>query len=76
MLGVTVFADGGSRGNPGIAGSGSVVLDSRGEELRAISHFVGKTTNNVAEYQALINGLTAALELGATHCQVLSLIHI
>jgi len=70
MLGVTVFADGGSRGNPGIAGSGSVVLDSRGEELRAISHFVGKTTNNVAEYQALINGLTAALELGATHCQV------
>ncbi|EEI26968.1 bifunctional RNase H/acid phosphatase [Corynebacterium glucuronolyticum] len=70
MLGVTVFADGGSRGNPGIAGSGSVVKDSHGNELRALSHFVGKTTNNVAEYQALINGLRAALELGATHCQV------
>ncbi|MHA6528315.1 bifunctional RNase H/acid phosphatase [Corynebacterium pyruviciproducens] len=70
MLGVTVFADGGSRGNPGVAGSGSVVMDSKGHELRALSFFVGKTTNNVAEYQALINGLTAARELGATHCQV------
>ncbi|MCX7444188.1 bifunctional RNase H/acid phosphatase [Corynebacterium sp. P7003] len=68
---VTIEADGGSRGNPGIAGSGTLILDGRGETiLRRVSEYVGKTTNNVAEYRGLINGLVAARELGATHVEV------
>ncbi|MCK7660024.1 bifunctional RNase H/acid phosphatase [Corynebacterium antarcticum] len=68
---VIIEADGGSRGNPGIAGSGTLLLDERGERiLRRISEFVGKTTNNVAEYRGLINGLVAAHELGATRVEV------
>ncbi|MBI9000942.1 bifunctional RNase H/acid phosphatase [Corynebacterium sp. CCM 9185] len=68
---VIIEADGGSRGNPGIAGSGTLLLDERGEKvLRRISEFVGKTTNNVAEYRGLINGLIAAHDLGATHVEV------
>jgi probable phosphoglycerate mutase len=58
----TVYADGGARGNPGPAGSGSVVerVTPSGRELVAeISEFVGTTTNNVAEYRALIFGLEA-----------------
>jgi len=63
---VVVEADGGSRGNPGPAGYGAVVLDAgSGELLAERSGFLGITTNNVAEYQGLIAGLTAAAELGA-----------
>lgn len=68
---VCIEADGGSRGNPGIAGAGTVVYDaSRNEVLRRISYVVGIATNNVAEYQGLINGLSAAGELGATEVEV------
>jgi ribonuclease HI len=64
---VIVEADGGSRGNPGPAGYGAVVLDAATEEVLAERHaFLGVVTNNVAEYQGLIAGLTAALEVGAT----------
>lgn len=63
---VIIEADGGSRGNPGPAGSGSVVLDEQRNELAAIPYVVGKATNNVAEYHGLLNGLTKAKELGAT----------
>ena len=63
---VIVEADGGSRGNPGPAGYGAVVRDaSTGAVLAERSGFLGVTTNNVAEYQGLIAGLTAAAELGA-----------
>lgn len=63
---VCIEADGGSRGNPGIAGSGTVVYAAdRRSILREISYVVGTATNNVAEYQGLINGLRAAAELGA-----------
>lgn len=63
---VCIEADGGSRGNPGIAGCGTVVYAAdRREILREISYVVGTATNNVAEYQGLINGLRAAAELGA-----------
>lgn len=68
---VCIEADGGSRGNPGIAGAGTVVYDAgRNEVLRRISYVVGIATNNVAEYQGLINGLSAAGELGATEVEV------
>ena len=68
---VIVEADGGSRGNPGPAGYGAVVLDAdSGEVLAERSEFLGVETNNVAEYQGLIAGLTAARELGATEVAV------
>ena len=55
----TLYADGGSRGNPGPAGSGAVVFDSSEKRVVEVSDYVGITTNNVAEYEALIRGLTA-----------------
>lgn len=64
---VIIEADGGSRGNPGIAGSGTVVYTGDHKKvLREIAWvFADKVTNNVAEYRGLINGLRAAAELGA-----------
>ncbi len=62
---LVIMADGGSRGNPGPAGAGAVVSDDQGNELLALSKFLGNTTNNVAEYHGLIMGLEAAAELKA-----------
>jgi len=62
---VVVEADGGSRGNPGPAGYGAVVLDPvTGAVLAERAAGIGRATNNVAEYAGLIAGLTAVLELG------------
>lgn len=56
-----VEADGGSRGNPGPAGYGAVVLDAvTGEALAEAAEYIGTATNNVAEYRGLIAGLEAA----------------
>ncbi|EFL26603.1 Ribonuclease HI, partial [Streptomyces himastatinicus ATCC 53653] len=56
-----VEADGGSRGNPGPAGYGAVVLDAvTGEPLAEVAEYIGTATNNVAEYKGLIAGLRAA----------------
>jgi probable phosphoglycerate mutase len=68
---VIVEADGGSRGNPGNAGYGAVVLDPATDEVLAErSAGLGVTTNNVAEYAGLIAGLRAAIELGADEVEV------
>ncbi|MEV5209634.1 bifunctional RNase H/acid phosphatase [Micromonospora sp. NPDC053740] len=68
---VSMEADGGSRGNPGPAGYGAVVRDPEtGEVLAERSESLGTATNNVAEYQGLIAGLTAAAELGAAEVDV------
>ncbi|MEU8540948.1 bifunctional RNase H/acid phosphatase [Streptomyces sp. NPDC048717] len=59
-----VEADGGSRGNPGPAGYGAVVLDpATGETLAERAEFIGVATNNVAEYKGLVAGLRAAIDL-------------
>jgi broad specificity phosphatase PhoE/ribonuclease HI len=64
---VIVEADGGSRGNPGPAGFGSVVWsDDHTTVLAEIKEAIGIATNNVAEYRGLIAGLTEAARLGAT----------
>jgi ribonuclease HI len=55
--------DGGARGNPGPAGYGVVIHDSKGNKVAALSEYLGKQTNNFAEYQALI----AALEYTVGH---------
>jgi len=57
-----IEADGGSRGNPGPAGSGCVILDETGQVLVEIARFVGIATNNVAEYLGLVSGLEWILE--------------
>nr|WP_310278284.1 bifunctional RNase H/acid phosphatase [Haloactinomyces albus] len=67
---VVIEADGGSRGNPGPAGYGAVVRDTDGALLAERSGGLGQATNNVAEYQGLIAGLEAAVELGATEAEV------
>ena len=59
-----LFADGGSRGNPGPAASGAVLLAPDGTVLREVGEFLGRATNNVAEWTALIIGLQAALDYG------------
>jgi ribonuclease HI len=62
---VIVYADGGARGNPGPAAIGALVLDPSTQpptKLTAVSRRIGSTTNNVAEYKALIAGLEAARE--------------
>ena len=57
----TIFADGGSRGNPGPAGSGAVVRDEKGKIVIEVSEFLGHTTNNVAEYTAILRALEMLL---------------
>lgn len=61
------YSDGGARGNPGPAGLGAVLLDGDGNTLAEISKYLGVTTNNQAEYRALIEAITKANELGASH---------
>ncbi len=68
---VIVEADGGSRGNPGPAGYGAVVLDpATGAVLAEAAAGIGSATNNVAEYQGLLAGLRAARDLGADEVDV------
>jgi ribonuclease HI len=70
---VVVYCDGGSRGNPGPAAIGAVVLDPSTEPARrlaTVSETIGVTTNNVAEYRALIAGLEAAAPFRARTVRV------
>jgi ribonuclease H / adenosylcobalamin/alpha-ribazole phosphatase len=68
---VIVEADGGSRGNPGPAGYGTVVWSSdHGAVLAESKQAIGRATNNVAEYRGLIAGLEEATKLGATEVSV------
>lgn len=60
----TLFADGGSRGNPGPAASAAVLFDPAGELLEEVGSYLGVATNNVAEWTALILGLEAAQRRG------------
>lgn len=57
----TLYADGGSRGNPGPAGAGAVVFDNIGKRIVEVSDYLGVATNNVAEYEAIIRGLKKLL---------------
>ncbi len=70
MSKVTIYSDGASKGNPGDAGIGVVITAEDGTVLSEIAEYIGKTTNNVAEYKALIRGLEEAAGLGATHLEI------
>lgn len=61
---ITIFSDGGSRGNPGPSAAGYVVLNSRQEVIDEGGEYLGITTNNQAEYQGVRLGLEKAIELG------------
>ncbi|MBI4597220.1 MAG: ribonuclease HI family protein [Candidatus Omnitrophica bacterium] len=61
-----ILIDGASRGNPGPAGIGAVCYDGNGEPAWQLSQFLGPTTNNVAEYLALVYALQEALKRGQT----------
>jgi ribonuclease HI len=70
---VVIYCDGGSRGNPGPAAIGAVVFDPATEPpavLEEVSARIGVTTNNVAEYRALIAGLEAAEPYNAARVRV------
>jgi len=62
---IIIQFDGGSRGNPGPAGIGVVLRAQDGTPVLTLGRFIGRATNNVAEYRALITGLEKAIELGA-----------
>lgn len=53
----TIYGDGGSRGNPGPAGSGAIIRNESGETVATVSEYLGVTTNNVAEYTAVLRAL-------------------
>ena len=59
---LVAYIDGGSRGNPGPAGFGVLIQDAHGRTVETFSEFLGETTNNVAEYRALLAALEYATE--------------
>ncbi|MFA5133988.1 MAG: ribonuclease HI family protein [Patescibacteria group bacterium] len=66
---LTIFTDGGARGNPGPAGIG-IVIKSNGDTVKEYGEYIGETTNNQAEYKALISALNTAKEMGAEEVSV------
>ena len=72
-LRLQVHIDGGARGNPGPAAAAVIVRDAAdGAVVHQAGLFLGRTTNNVAEYRALLAGLEFAARLGAAEVQVFS----
>ncbi|MFH1690502.1 MAG: ribonuclease HI family protein [Candidatus Eisenbacteria bacterium] len=67
---VVIYTDGASKGNPGPAGAGGVILTPSGETIEEFREHLGQTTNNVAEYEAVRIGLVRALALGARRVTV------
>jgi ribonuclease HI len=68
-----INTDGGARGNPGPAGIGVVISDAEtGQIVEEHAKYLGETTNNQAEYQAVILGLKRALHHGASEVEVVS----
>lgn len=68
----TAHCDGGSRGNPGPAGFGAVIEDSRGQVVAELGEFLGIQTNNFAEYSGLLAVLHWAIDNGMKHLRVVS----
>jgi len=67
-----LYADGASRGNPGPAAIGAVIKDDKGRVLTRISKRIGRTTNNQAEYRAIIAVLEEAIRLGVARVEIRS----
>ncbi len=69
---LVVHVDGGSRGNPGPAAAGAVLHTPQGELVEEASRTIGRASNNVAEYRALLLGLERARALGASEVEVVN----
>jgi len=67
---ILIATDGGSRGNPGPAGIGAVLYNTEGERIAEVSRYIGETTNNVAEYLAVIYGLHEASRMKASQIKL------
>ena len=63
---LTIYTDGGARGNPGPAGCGAIIYDEKKQVVAEVSEYLGVATNNQAEYRALILAFKKAQSLGAT----------
>lgn len=74
MKEVFLYTDGGARGNPGVAGCGAVLFDEKGSTLTEGCLYLGHATNNVAEYQAVLLGLSLVRKyFGSAQCRELYL---
>lgn len=69
---IIAYIDGGSRGNPGPAAAAIVLSDASGTQLEAKAFFLGRATNNVAEYTGLVKALEAAAQIGSEQLSVFS----
>ena len=69
---ITAYTDGGARGNPGPSGYGVVIQDSNGRQLAGLNRYLGKQTNNYAEYSGLLAALEYAVEHGYRALKVIS----
>lgn len=62
---LTIHTDGGARGNPGPAGIGVVIADEKGSVIKEVAEYIGETTNNQAEYKAVVRAMEEAKKIGA-----------
>jgi uncharacterized repeat protein (TIGR04076 family) len=69
---VELYVDGGSRGNPGPAACAFIIKTAEGKTLAARGIYLGKATNNVAEYSALVRGVQAVRDLGVKELHIFS----
>ena len=67
---VVIYADGASLGNPGLAAIGATIKDEQGRLIASVSQGIGRTTNNQAEYKAVIAALEKATKLGASEANI------
>lgn len=67
-----LMVDGAARGNPGEAGCGAVIYNEDGTVVKELSRYLGRATNNVAEYEGLLMGLEALLKMGQRRIRVQS----
>jgi ribonuclease HI len=67
-----IYSDGASRGNPGPAGIGAVILNEKGETVHEIAEFIGESTNNVAEYKALLAALDYCVKKKISPIEILA----
>ena len=65
-----IYVDGASRGNPGPSAIGATIKDAQGKLIARISQGIGRTTNNQAEYRAIITALEKAIRLGARQIEL------
>ena len=68
---LVVNVDGGARGNPGPAAIGVVISDPEGNVLEEVSEPIGVATNNVAEYRAVLRGISTAVAMGADELSII-----